>query len=157
MLDAVVISDFTSPFCWLAEAALRRLEGEGLLHVDYRSLELFPAPAPLPDPPTVEAAEEAAEQLGLVMRAPSRAVRTRKAHELARHAGGQGRGDLLREALFAAYLRDDRDIGRIDVLAEVARECGLDATEARVVLDIDTHAAAVLGQSAQIRAAGIVA
>ena len=45
----------------------------------------------------------------------------------------------------------------MDVLVAVAVAAGLDATEAKVVLDIDSHTAAVQAESAQLRAAGIVA
>lgn len=154
-VPAVVVSDFSSPFCWLAEAAMRRLRGEGLVTVGYHALELHPADAPLPEPPEVDAALTLAGELGLEMRRPSRAVRTRKAHELARLARGHGREHEVREALFAAYLRDDQDIGRIDVLVRIATEAGLDLTEVKVVLDVDTHAAVIQRESEMARQAGL--
>lgn len=155
MVEVLVVSDFASPYCWLAEAALRRLGGEAPLALRYVALELFPAPAAA-EPPDVYPALPLAGELGLPMRSPGRAVRTRKAHELARLAREQGREDAVREGIFAAYLRDGLDIGRIDVLVEVARAAGMDPTETRVVLDVDKFAAAVAAESEQLRRAGVV-
>jgi predicted DsbA family dithiol-disulfide isomerase len=155
MLPVVIVSDFSSPFCWLAEAALRRLEQEGAVRIGYHACELFPTPTLLPPPPEVEAGMELAREIGIQMRPPSRAVRTRKAHELARTAAGLEHEGALRDAIFGAYLRDDRDIGRIDVLVAVARETGLDHSEAGVVLGIDTHAAAVQAETVRARQSGI--
>jgi predicted DsbA family dithiol-disulfide isomerase len=152
---AVLVTDFSSVFCWLAENALRRLRDEGRIELGYHALELFPAPVELGAPEPVDRAWPLAAELGLAPRTPSAPVRTRKAHELARIARAHGREDAVREALFAAYFAEDRDIGRIDVLVEVARDAGLDLTEAKVVLDIDTHAAAVATESARARQAGI--
>ena len=109
----------------------------------------------LPPPPEVAAGVELAREIGIQLRRPSRAVRTRKAHELARTAAGLQHEGALRDAIFGAYLREDRDIGRIDVLVEVARETGLDHSEVRVVMDIDTHAAAVQAETTRARQSGI--
>ena len=49
-VPVVVFSDFTCPFCHVTEAALRRLEDEGLAAPRYAAFELFPAPAPLGTP-----------------------------------------------------------------------------------------------------------
>lgn len=154
----VLFTDFACPFSWVAEEGLHRLEAEGEVRVEARALELHPAPAPLPGtPPEVEAARPLAEALGLALARPPVAVRTRKAHELALHAAAQGRGAQLRRALYAAYFRDGLDVGRIDVLGAVAREAGLDSGEARVVLGLDTHAAAVAGDGAEAARLGIAA
>jgi predicted DsbA family dithiol-disulfide isomerase len=156
-VPVVIVSDFSSPFCWLAEAALRRLSGDGRVRVEYHALELFPASTALPDPPEVDLALPIAADLGLELNPPSLAVRTRKAHELTRLARAQGCEDALRDEIFEAYFRDGHDIGRIDALMEIARRVGLDATEARVVLDVDKYAPAIELESARARAAGIVA
>jgi predicted DsbA family dithiol-disulfide isomerase len=155
-VPVVVISDFTSPFCWLTENALRRLRDQGRITLQYHAIELFPAPAPLPPVEPVDVALPLADELGLRLSAPAERSRTRKAHELARLARGYGAEDGVREALFGAYFAEGLDIGRIDVLVSLARAAGLDTTEAKVVLDVDKHAAAVERESAQAREAGIL-
>ena len=51
----------------------------------------------------------------------------------------------MRRALFRAHFVDHIDIGRIDLLLEIARGAGLDRSEAKAVLDVDRYAATVLG------------
>lgn len=43
----------------------------------------------------------------------------------------------LNEALFAALWQDGRDVGDVDVLADVATDVGIDAAEVRAVVDDD--------------------
>jgi predicted DsbA family dithiol-disulfide isomerase len=159
-VPVVVFSDFTCPFCHVTEAALRRLEDEGLAAPRYAAYELYPAPAPLPASPSaddVEAARPLAEELGVSLSPPSMVPRTRKAHEAAKFAAEKGADRPMREALFAAYFGDGRDVGRVDVLVELAAGVGLDATEAHVVLDVDTFANAVAADGALARRLGIAA
>ena len=157
-MPATLFSDFTCPFSYVTEAALWRVEDEGGAAVEYRAFELYPAPARLPlggPAAEVEAARPLADVLGLEMRPPTIAARTRKAHELARFGAAKGIGRPLRAALFAAYFGEGRDIGRIDVLVEIAAALGLDRTETRVVLDVDTFAAEVGRDGAEARRLGI--
>jgi len=159
-VPVVVFSDFTCPFCHVSEAALRRLEDEGLAAPRYAAYELYPAPAPLPAAPSagdVEAARPLADELGAPLTPPPLVPRTRKAHELAKFAAGKGVERAMREALFAAYFGQGRDIGRVDVLVELAAGLGLDPTEAHVVLDVDTFADAVAADAALARRLGIAA
>lgn len=142
-------SDFACPFCYLAEAGARRLEIAGHI-VEYRAFELRPAPHPLEAPGTDPGkvagrayVAAAANELGLAMNFPAFAVRTRKAHEAARHARTLGSERAMRDALFAGYFEHGLDIGRIDVLVEIGTEIGMDRTELKVTLDIDQHTDAV--------------
>ncbi len=145
-----LFSDFACPFCYLAESGALRLEDAGH-EVRYRAYELRPSPvrleAPSADPAKREGWEQeiapAALRQGLAMRFPGLAVRTRKAHEAARFARSQGVERRMRDALFAAYFADGRDIGRIDVLVEIGEALGLDRTDMKVNLDIDQYADAV--------------
>ena len=155
-VPATVFTDFTCPFSYVTEAALARVEDEGGIALSFRAFELYPAPARLPlGGPEVEAVRPLADALGLELRRPPLAARSRKAHELARFGEGKGVGRPLRAAIFAAYFGAGRDIGRIDVLVEIAAALGLDATETRVVLDVDTFAADVARDGAEARRLGI--
>jgi predicted DsbA family dithiol-disulfide isomerase len=68
---------------------------------------------------------------------------SRKAHELFLHARAQGCCEAVHAALFRSFFEKQADIGRIDVLVALAEEQGLDASEARAVLDVDRYAAEV--------------
>lgn len=60
---------------------------------------------------------------------------TFNAHQLIHWADGQGLGDALEQALFAAHFTDRRDLSDIAVLVDVAHSIGLDALEAKLVLE----------------------
>jgi predicted DsbA family dithiol-disulfide isomerase len=159
-VPVTVFADFVCPFCYVTEAALWRLEDEGLAVPAYRAYELYPVPAPLPaevggDWP--EALFDLAREAGVALTRPLPAARTRKAHEAARFAESKGVGRAFRQAAYAAYFGEGRDVGRIDVLVELARGVGLDETEAKVVLDVDTFAPAVAADGALARRLGIEA
>ena len=158
-VPVVVFSDFTCPFCHVTEAALRRLQDEGLAAPRYAAFELYPAPAPLgtPSAADVRAAQPLARVLGVALNVPPSLSRTRKAHEAAKLAEQKGVGRAMREALFAAYFGNGRDVGRIDVLVELGTALGLDATELKVVLDVDTFSGAVDADRALAARIGIAA
>ena len=159
-VPVLVFSDFTCPFSHVSEAALRRLQDEGWAAPRYAAFELHPAPAPLPAEPSaadVEAARPLAEELGIALRAPAAVPRTRKAHEAAKAAEAKGAGRAMREAIFRACFGEGRDVGRIDVLVEIGAALGLDPTELKVVLDVDTFGGAVDADRALARRLGIEA
>jgi predicted DsbA family dithiol-disulfide isomerase len=56
-------------------------------------------------------------------------------HRLLWWAEQKNHQDHLAEALFRAYFTEGRDVGRHDVLAQIAAEVGLPQTEALVFLD----------------------
>jgi predicted DsbA family dithiol-disulfide isomerase len=82
---------------------------------------------------------DAGESVGLdfafekIQRTPN----TVTVHRLIYWATHQGQADTLVEALFRGYFFDGRDIGSIDVLSEVASECGLDGDAAKAYLGSD--------------------
>lgn len=157
-VPVLAFSDFTSAFCHVTEAALRRLEDEGLAVPRYAAFELYPPGTPLPEAPhgdEADAARPLAEALEIELAAPAVLPRTRKAHEAVKFAEQKGVGRAMRESVWAAYFHGGRDVGRIDVLVELGVALGLDATEMKVVLDVDSLAAAVAADEALARRLGI--
>jgi predicted DsbA family dithiol-disulfide isomerase len=78
--------------------------------------------------------KDAAAEVGLPLGERKMAYNTRLAHELAKWAEGQGRGDVFHRAVFGAYFVDGRNIGKVDELAAIAEGLGLSGEEARKVL-----------------------
>lgn len=62
---------------------------------------------------------------------------TLSGHRLLWWAEQRNQQGPLAEALFRAYFTDGRDVGRHDVLAEIASETGIPKAEARAFLDSD--------------------
>jgi predicted DsbA family dithiol-disulfide isomerase len=143
----VVFADYTCPFCYLAESELARLKADRVVEVEAAAVELRPTGTGLPSPEVAwmreawqQDVEPLAARLGVEMRYPTRATRTRKAHEAVAFARERGSFEAMHEAVYRAYWRDARDIGRIDVLMEIGAEVGLDPMDLRVELDIDKWA-----------------
>jgi predicted DsbA family dithiol-disulfide isomerase len=156
-VPVVVFSDFACPFSYVTEAALRRMEAAGEAEPTYLAWELYPAPAPLPadDGGWMEALRPLADELNLALRVPPSPARTAKAHEAAAFAQARGAGPAMRDAIFAAYFGAGRDIGRIDVLVELGAALGLDRTEIKVVLDVDSLAPRIQAERDAARRAGV--
>ncbi len=68
---------------------------------------------------------------------------SRLSQELGKWAEGQPGGEAIHDALFRAYFVDARNIGDVDTLVEIAQGIGLDADQAREVLEQRTFKAAV--------------
>jgi len=140
--------DLVDPLSYLVERELGSLETGAL--VERVPFELRPPPRPLvliDDDTLAErwaAARSLAARAGLALSPPRLVPWSRKAHELVALAAAHGVADLVRRAAFDAYMLGGQDIGRVDVLVEIAREAGLDRTEAKAVLDVDRHEEDVL-------------
>jgi predicted DsbA family dithiol-disulfide isomerase len=146
-----VIYDYVDPGSYLVrellQAWVRSLERPP--EVEWTPLELrVPGSEPLSlrDPAWAELhrfmAEEA-EKAGIPFRIPGSTPWSRKAHELALLAREKGCFDPIQRAIFRAHFNEDRDIGRVDVLLELAADQGLDPGEVRTVLGVDRFHSAV--------------
>ncbi|MEM5494085.1 DsbA family oxidoreductase [Hoeflea sp. AS16] len=69
-----------------------------------------------------------------------RMYNTFNTHQLIHWADTQNLGHELKQAMFAAYFTEQRDLSDIDVLADIASKVGLDATEAKAVLEDQRYA-----------------
>lgn len=139
-----VYADYVCPYCYLAETQLERLRDEVTVDIEPAAFELRPPGTALPAPDAEwlrrgwrESVEPLAQSLGVEMRYPLMSTRTRKAHEAVAHARQHDAALAMHSAIYRAWWQDGRDIGRIDVLMELAMEVGLDGTAMKVELDID--------------------
>ncbi len=138
--------DFVDPLSYLLELELEALD----LAVRRAPFELRAPPEPLValDDASLAArwsrAREIAAASGAALDPPHLVPWSRKAHELHLFAAARGLGGPVRRAVYRAFMSEGRDIGRIDVLVEIGRSVGLDATETKVTLDLDSFEAEVL-------------
>lgn len=144
-----VFFDFIDPLSFLLTRELEALGESSSSAISWRPFELRPPPTPLTtvdDPSLAErwsAARTIAEPRGVTFEPPRLVPWTRKAHELVVHAAESDVAGRVRRRIFDAYALEGRDIGRVDVLVELAVEAGLDRTETKAVLDVDRHEAEV--------------
>lgn len=143
-MHLVVYADYVCPFCYLAHVGVERLRADGAIEIENMPFELYPVGTSLPSPDAVwmrngwtRQVEPLAAELSVDMRYPTLVPRTRKAHEATAFARSEGRGAEMHDAIYRAYWRDGRDIGRIDVLAGIGAGIGLDAVSVRIALDVD--------------------
>ncbi|MCW2799835.1 MAG: disulfide bond formation protein DsbA [Aeromicrobium sp.] len=80
---------------------------------------------------------------------------TVKAHELLHLAKAHGKQLEMKERLLSAYFEQGRYVGRIEDLADLAEEVGLDRAEVVAALEAGTYVAAVEADKAQAIAYGI--
>jgi predicted DsbA family dithiol-disulfide isomerase len=131
--------------------------------VQWRSFELRPKDAP-PISPEYRAKIEAnrprlydiaRKQYGLEMNPGPFGFDSRPALVGAKFAESQGRGQAYQDAVMRAYWQDARDIGDIDVLAQVAVSAGLDEDAFRAALEDPQYQQAVQTEIDQAHLYGI--
>ena len=169
-------SDVQCPWCYIGkrkfEAAVAGFDGE--VDVEYHSFELAPdTPVDFEGTPKDYlaqrrgiSADQADEMLERVTGIASSVgldydydhvhqTNTIKAHELLHYAKSKGRQLDMKERLLKAYFVDGRHVGRIEDLADLAAEIGLDRGEVVRVLTDETYLEAVKADVAQAEAYGI--
>ena len=167
-------SDVVCPWCYIGkrhfEAALADFEHGDEIEVVWRAFELDPSAPREREGGYIrrlarkygvsEAQAEAmtqrmvgaAAQVGLDFRFDiARPGNTFDAHRLLHLAGERGVQDQVKERFLAAYFTEGEPVGHHDTLVRLAAEAGLDADEARAVLESDAYTAEV---RADERAAG---
>jgi predicted DsbA family dithiol-disulfide isomerase len=169
-------SDVQCPWCYIGkrkfEAGVAQFGGE--VEVEYHSFELAPdTPVDYEGSPTDYLAERKGLPLAQVEQMLERVTtiangvgldyhyddvhqtNTIKAHELLHYAKAHGRQLDMKERLLKAYFVDGRHVGRIDDLADLAEEVGLDRADVVRALDGNDYLADVKADVAQAQAYGI--
>ncbi|MBP6563196.1 MAG: DsbA family oxidoreductase [Neisseriaceae bacterium] len=144
MAEVTVYADYVCPYCLLAEQSLLAAIGERDISIRWRAFELRPDPVPTLRPEddylqTVwrQSVYPMAKQMGVPIQLPtlSPQPRTDKAFELLAMAEDQGLAHAYSMRLLRAFFQEDRDIGQVNVLVELAAEVGLDPAAARQALE----------------------
>ena len=172
-------SDVACPWCFVGKrrfetAAAEFAEGGGSLEVEYHSFELSPDTPVDFDGTEVDflvghkrmAAAQVESMLEQMTQLASteglsydfdalQHTNTIKAHELLHYAKAQGRQLDMKERLLAAYFEEGRHVGRIDDLADLAAEIGLDRADVVEALKSEKFRADVQADKDQAIAYGI--
>jgi predicted DsbA family dithiol-disulfide isomerase len=137
VVPITIFSDFTCPYSYVAEGVWWSAP-RSRLSISARAFQLVPAGqiAGAADYDWAKV-EELSRGTGLRIHPRTFVANTAKAHESAFFARQLGREPELRLAIFEAYWAAGKDIGRIDVLVQVAASVGLDGGDLKIALDID--------------------
>lgn len=130
--------------------------------VAWKAFELRPeaVPAPASDTPARHQRWEAsvlpmAAERGLVMKVPPIVTRTRLAFQAVELARDHAKFQAMHRAMFEAFFRDGRDIGTIDVLADIGASVELAPTLVKRTLEAGTYLNRVLDQEGLARDLGV--
>ena len=146
MLDILFISDYVCPYCLVAKEALKQALEEMKIEVKimWQPLELTVEPAPRVDTYSDERRRanyqvlvEPCKQLGLDMKLPPKVIPrpySKLAFEGWYFAQEKGLGEVYNDLIYRAYFIDEKDIGDMEVLTELAEKSGLNRAEYKEVL-----------------------
>jgi predicted DsbA family dithiol-disulfide isomerase len=138
-----VWSDYNCPWCFLASSSLEKLEASHKVEVQWHSYELRPKGSP-PMPAEYRARIEAnqprlhamaREQYGLELKQGPFGIDSRPALRGAKFAEAQGLGRAYHHAVMYTYWTEAKDIGDVNVLADLAVSIGLDREAFLAALD----------------------
>ena len=181
LIKVDVWSDVACPWCYLGKRRLERaLESFGQrpaappVQIEYHSYQLNPdLPADFEgrhsdylanrlgmSPERIAASNQSLSRMGAAVGAEYHMDRvvisnTAKANELLHFAKAHGRQAAMKERLFRGYWTEGRRLGRVDELAELAAEVGLDREAARQALNSGEYAEAVGADLEQAQRYGI--
>ncbi|MGJ5621552.1 DsbA family oxidoreductase [Sulfitobacter sp. MF3-043] len=171
-----VMSDPICPWCYIGKAHLDRALTEHPNHpfvIEWHPFQLNPDMLPegmdrraylegkfggkegavRAYAPVVEHAKAAG--LTINFEAMKRTPNTLNAHRLIHWAGIEGRQTAAVSALFKAYFVDARDIGAVEVLADIADSIEMDAAVTTKLLQTDVDAQDIRNRDAHSRKMGI--
>jgi predicted DsbA family dithiol-disulfide isomerase len=171
-------SDVVCPWCYLGkrrfEAALENFEHRDAVEVHWHSFELDPQAGPSSDTPSAQRLaakygmsvydarerhaqlEETAAAEGLEYHLDrTRGGNSLAAHRLHQLAIDRDLSDAVMERLMRAYFTDGEAIDDHEVLLRLVTEAGLDADEARAVLESDRYTDEVRADEATAARIGV--
>ncbi|HVC80696.1 MAG TPA: DsbA family protein [Chloroflexota bacterium] len=168
-LELTVYYDFASPFCYIARAIVARLATSRPITVTWRPFEVIdylPPKGAMPQNPAFVRRGEAAwalrlaEHYALTLHIRERLLNSNLALCAVEHArqstGELGAVDRMHGALFDAFYRDQRDIGDLATVLDVAKETGLNK-DLEAALRAETYRERVAQSRSDAHAQGVVA
>ena len=171
-------SDIVCPFCYIGkrkfEKALEDFEGKDKVEIVWKSFQLDPELKFVPGQSVHEylgrrkgVTEKEGKQMNDSMAAVAKEVgleynfdtaivnNTFDAHRLLHYAKTKGLQNELKERLFKAYYTEGKNIGDLNILAELGAEVGLDKEDALRVLHSDQYKEEVIVDQYEAQQVGV--
>lgn len=149
MISSVTVySDYVCPYCFFAEHLISQVADNGALDIKWMPYELRPAPQPTlrPDGEYLErvwrdSVYPMAERLGIPIKLPkiSPQPHTGLAFEGYQYARNQDQGPAYTHRMFTAFFQEERNIGELPVLTELAEELGFETPDFKHALESRTY------------------
>ena len=158
--------DYVCPFCYLEMPITDRLQThfEEDILIEWHAFELRPDPVPTLNPDGEylhrvwgQSVYPMAEERGMKLKLPPVQPRSRKAFEATAFARDQDMTTLMHRAIFHSFFAEGRNIGSIEVLADIGSNIGLAADQLRAALMDNLYTARVLKDEAIAEQLGITA
>ncbi len=161
------VSDYICPWCYVGFARAEPLREDYEVEFDPCAYDLRPGipPEGIPreqayagrvfPPGYLDNLRQMAADSGIDMKRPPVIPNTRKAHEATEFAREYGDVLAFHRAVFHAYWTEERNIGEVEVLCEIAAECDLDADGLREALADGRYETAIEEQMEWARDVGI--
>jgi len=139
-----IYSDYVCPFCMLAEKPLEQAIHGKEVEVEWMPYELRPSPQPTLRPEGEylqstwkQSVYPMAERMGVPITLPhvSPQPHTHLAFEGYQYAKEHGKANEYNDRMFRAFFQEERNIGDIEVLTELAGDIGLDQAAYREALE----------------------
>lgn len=150
-MEILFVSDYVCPYCLVAKEALSQALAETGMEADivWQPFELTQEPKPRVDTWNDQTRRarygvlvEPCKQLGIDMKLPPNVVPrpyTRLAFEGWHYACAKGCGEAYNDLIYRAYFVDEKDIGEICVLKELAVQVGLNGDDFAEALEKGTY------------------
>ncbi|MER6025303.1 DsbA family oxidoreductase [Streptomyces sp. NPDC001851] len=143
-----VWSDYVCPFCMLAEGPLHEATRDLDVDIEWMPFELRPHPTPTLRPEDEYLPEIWARsvypmarrmKVDITLPTVSPQPYTRLAFEGYQYAAEHGKAAAYTPRVLRAFFQENRDIGQLDVLTDIASELGLDAAGFSEALTAGTY------------------
>jgi predicted DsbA family dithiol-disulfide isomerase len=150
-LTIKVYSDYVCPFCFLAEKPLKEAVKGKDVEIEWMPFELRPFPNKTLRPEEdylqttwKQSVYPMAERMGVNIVLPnvSPQPHTHLAFEGYQYAKEKGKANEYNDRMLRAFFQEEKNIGDVDVLTELAAEIGLDQKDFRHILETRKYKAA---------------
>jgi len=153
MVKVQVWSDFVCPFCMIAEKPLLdAVQAFGMpVDIEWMPFELRPYPTPTlrPEDPYLQtvwpqSVYPVAARFGVKLRLPTVSPQpyTALAWQGYQFARAHGQGHAYNHRVLKAFFQEDKDIGRLEILIQIAQQAGLDSSQFEAALQDGRYRAA---------------